>query len=184
MILLIDNYDSFTYNLFQQIAGLGHNVTVVKNDEIDVEKIKKLNPSHIIISPGPGTPKDSGISMDVIRQFYATVPILGVCLGHQCIGDVFGSSTVAATRIVHGKADRINHNGKGLFIGIPNPFQAARYHSLMIDTVPANFTVTAWSDDKTIMAIQHDAYRLYGVQFHPESFMSENGELLMRNFLT
>ncbi len=183
MILLIDNYDSFTYNLYQLIAGLGHDVIVAKHDEIIVDQINQLGPSHIIISPGPKTPHESGISMDVIREFYKTIPILGVCLGHQCIGEVFGVNTITARMIVHGKADTIHHNGKGLFQGVPEPFQAARYHSLMIDSVPEGFNRTAWSNDETIMAIQHKTYQLYGVQFHPESFMTENGELIMRNFL-
>jgi anthranilate synthase component 2 len=183
MILLIDNYDSFTYNLYQQIAVLGHKVVVVKHDEITMSRIKKLAPTHIIISPGPKTPRDSGMSMEVIRECYRTTPILGVCLGHQCIGEVFGSRTIAAKHIVHGKSDTIAHNGKGLFSGIPDQFPAARYHSLMIDKVPDNFTLSAWSNDGTIMAMQHKDYPLFGVQFHPESFMTEHGEALIRNFL-
>lgn len=184
MILLIDNYDSFTYNLFQQIATLGYDVQVVKHDEIDIDTIRSLAPSHIIISPGPKTPKESGISMDVIREFYKTVPILGVCLGHQCIGEVFGAPTITATAIVHGKADTIFHNGEGLFQGIPSPFQAARYHSLMVSRIPDDFIETAWSEDHTIMAMHHKTYPLFGVQFHPESFMTEHGDAIIRNFLS
>jgi len=184
MILLIDNYDSFTYNLFQQIAKLGYEVLVVKHDEITIDEIKRLRPSRIIISPGPKTPSDSGISKDVIRQFYRTIPILGVCLGHQCIGEVFGVNTVKANEIVHGKTDEIYHNMVGPFKNIPSPFIAARYHSLMIDRLPDDFILTAWSKDKTIMAIQHKEYPVFGVQFHPESFMTEYGETMMRNFLS
>jgi anthranilate synthase component 2 len=183
MILLIDNYDSFTYNLYQQIASLGHKVTVVKHDKITISWVKKLAPTHIIISPGPKTPRDSGICMEVIREYYKTTPILGVCLGHQCIGEVFGSLTIAAKHIVHGKSDIISHNSKGLFSGIPDKFPAARYHSLIVDRVPDNFTLSAWSNDGTIMAMQHNDYPLFGVQFHPESFMTEHGEALIRNFL-
>lgn len=184
MILLIDNYDSFTYNLFQQIATQGYDVQVVKHDEIDIDTIRSFAPSHIVISPGPKTPKESGISMDAIREFHKTTPILGVCLGHQCIGEVFGSSTIAATAIVHGKADTIHHTETGLLQNVPNPFQAARYHSLMVNNLPDDFVKTAWTDDETIMAMQHKTYPLFGVQFHPESFMTEYGDAIMRNFLT
>ncbi|MDB5167594.1 MAG: trpG [Candidatus Saccharibacteria bacterium] len=183
MILLIDNYDSFTYNLYQQIASLGYDVHVVKHDEITIDEIRTVQPSHIVVSPGPKTPRDSGISMDVIREFYMTMPILGVCLGHQCISEVFGVHTIAANEIVHGKSSNITHIAKGIFEGVPSPFLAARYHSLMIDKVPKDFSLTAWSDDKTIMGIQHNIYPLFGVQFHPESFMTEHGEIIMRNFL-
>jgi len=183
MILLIDNYDSFTYNLFQQIARLGQEVTVVKNDEISIAVIRQLDPSHIVISPGPKTPRDSGISLDVIREFYTTKPILGVCLGHQCLGEVFGVQTVAAKSIVHGKRDRVHHTNDGIFKDIPNPFIAARYHSLMIKSIPNDFKRTAWADDDTIMGIAHNAYPVFGVQFHPESFMTEYGDILIRNFL-
>lgn len=184
MILLIDNYDSFTYNLYQLIANLGYDVKVVKHDQITIEEIKKLDLSHIIISPGPKTPRDSGISIEVIREFYKTIPILGVCLGHQCIGEAFGTKTIAAKQIVHGKRGEVYHKGTGIFKGIHNPFVAARYHSLVIDNVPNDFTFTAWSDDKTIMAMEHNEYPVFGVQFHPESFMTSHGEVLMRNFLT
>ncbi|TAL15024.1 aminodeoxychorismate/anthranilate synthase component II [Patescibacteria group bacterium] len=184
MILLIDNYDSFTYNLYQQIASLGYDVVVAKHDEISIDEVEKMQPTHIVISPGPKTPQDSGVSMDVIRKFHKTTPILGVCLGHQCIGEVFGAKTIRAKEIVHGKTGSITHTPEGMFRGVPSPFLAARYHSLMIDKVPDGFTLTAWSDDKTIMGIAHNTYPLFGVQFHPESFMTEHGETIMRNFLT
>jgi anthranilate synthase component 2 len=183
MILIIDNYDSFTYNLYQQIAKLGYDVMVAKHDQIDVEKIRELAPTHIIISPGPKMPRDSGVSMDVIREFYKTIPILGVCLGHQCIAEVFGAHTITATDIVHGKSDVIIHSASNLFSGIPTRFLAARYHSLMVDKLPDDFTLCAWSNDGTIMAMQHKDYPVFGVQFHPESFMTEHGEKLMKNFL-
>ncbi|CAN5376455.1 aminodeoxychorismate/anthranilate synthase component II [soil metagenome] len=184
MILLIDNYDSFTYNLFQQIAKLGYDVHVAKHDEIEVEDIHFLKPTHIVISPGPKSPQDGGISMDVIRAFYKKIPILGVCLGHQCIGEVFGSATVGAKSIIHGKVDMISHTGTGLFQSILNPLQVARYHSLMVSKLPNDFIKTAWSEDGTIMAMQHKTYPLFGVQFHPESFMTEHGDDILRNFLT
>ncbi len=183
MVLIIDNYDSFTYNLYQQIGSLGHEVKVVKHDLASLDDIAAMQPSHIIISPGPRRPDNSGISLDVIKHFYKTVPILGVCLGHQCIGQIFGSKIVNAPRIMHGKTDMIYHNRSGLFQGIDSPFEAARYHSLVIDSLPEGFTKTAWSDDGSIMGIQHETYPLYGVQFHPESFMTESGNKLMENFL-
>lgn len=183
MVLIIDNYDSFTYNLYQQIAALGYDTKVFKHDDITVEQIEKLQPSHIIISPGPKRPQDSGISLDVIRHFYKTTPILGVCLGHQCIGEIFGSNTVEAPSIMHGKTDRIFHNQAGLFEGLDSPFTATRYHSLVVDSTPDNFRRTAWSQDGSIMALQHDQYPLYGVQFHPESFLTAEGDTIMRNFL-
>lgn len=184
MILLIDNYDSFTYNLYQQVARFGYEVLVAKHDEITIDEVQRLAPTHIIISPGPKTPRESGISMDVIREFYTTTPILGVCLGHQCLGEVFGSETVQAKEIVHGKRGTVHHTATGMFKNVPKPFLAARYHSLMVDTLPSDFTLTAWSDDDTIMAMQHTNYPVYGVQFHPESFMTEHGDTIMRNFLT
>jgi anthranilate synthase/aminodeoxychorismate synthase-like glutamine amidotransferase len=183
MVLIIDNYDSFTYNLYQQIAGLGHKTQVVKHDAISISEIEKLKPSHIIISPGPKRPEDSGISLDVIKHFYKTTPILGVCLGHQCIGEVFGSKTVNAPAIMHGKTDRIYHNQDGLFVSLDSPFTAARYHSLVVDSTPDGFTRTAWSEDGSIMALQHNKYPLYGVQFHPESFLTAEGDIIMRSFL-
>lgn len=184
MIVLIDNYDSFTYNLFQQIESLGYDVRVFKHDKIRIDDIRNMNPSHIVISPGPKTPKDSGISLDVIREFYKDVPLLGVCLGHQCLGEVFGVRTVQALEVMHGKTDVIYHEQMGIFSRLPVPFRAARYHSLMVDAVPEDFVRTAWAADGTIMAMQHKDYPVFGVQFHPESFMTEYGDQLMRNFLS
>lgn len=183
MILLLDNYDSFTYNLYQQAAGLGGKVRVFKNDEITIEEIKKLKPSKIIISPGPKKPDSSGISLSVIKNFFNTLPILGVCLGHQCIGHIFGSKIIHAKNITHGKTSDIHHTNKGLFKGLPNKFKVARYHSLAIDQVPDDFELSAWAEDGEIMAIHHKKLPVYGIQFHPESFMSEYGDEIMRNFL-
>jgi len=183
-VLIIDNYDSFTYNLYQQVAGLGHSVAVAKHDQIDISDILDLAPNHIIISSGPKQPSDSGISKDVIKRFYQTIPILGVCLGHQCIGEVFGSNTIEAPTIVHGKTDQINTADKGLFTSLGGVIEGARYHSLVIDALPDGFDKTAWLDDGTIMAMQYRAYPLYGIQFHPESFMTPDGETIMRNFLS
>ena len=182
-VVLIDNYDSFTYNLYQQIESLGKKVKIFKNDEISVEKLKKLMPEKIIISPGPKRPKDSGISMGVIKHFYAKVPILGVCLGHQAIGSAFGSSVVYANDIVHGKTSRIFHAGADIFKGISMPFEAARYHSLIVKEVPNDFELLAWTEDNQIMAMRHKNYPVYGFQFHPESFMTRQGDVIMRRFL-
>lgn len=183
MILLIDNYDSFTYNLYQQIAGLGEKVLVKEHDRITIKEIEQLKPKKIVISPGPKRPEDSGISNEVIRKFHQTIPILGVCLGHECIGQIFGAKVIHASQILHGKTSEIFHQEKALFEGLSQPFSAARYHSLILDKVPKNFTLTAWTRDNEIMAIQHDKYPLYGVQFHPESFLTEEGNKLMHNFL-
>jgi anthranilate synthase/aminodeoxychorismate synthase-like glutamine amidotransferase len=183
MILIIDNYDSFTYNLYQQMAKLGGDVKVHKHDGITIKEIIRLMPTHIVISAGPKSPKDSGISMSVIKEFYKHIPILGVCLGHQCIGEVFGSQTVSSPVIMHGKTDDIHHNDCRLFEGVPQPFTVARYNSLTVDKLPDDFVMTAWSDDGSIMAMQHEYYPLYGVQFHPESFMTISGDLVMRRFL-
>lgn len=183
MILLIDNYDSFTYNLYQQIAMLGHDVQVVTHDAITIAAIATLQPEKIIISPGPKSPDHSGACLDVIAAFYKTIPILGVCLGHQCIGQLFGARVVRAPQAVHGKTSPVRHDGRGIFKGLPSPLIVARYHSLVVATVPKEFTRTAWTDDGVIMAMQHERYPLYGIQFHPESFMTEHGSQLMRNFL-
>lgn len=183
MILIIDNYDSFTYNLCQQISSFSKKVEVYKNDKIIIKKIKELNPSHIVISPGPGRPEESGISNDVIKTFHKEIPILGVCLGHQCIGQIFGSKVMHAKEILHGKSSKISHSGKGIFRKVKNPFLAARYHSLAIDKVPKNFTLEAWTDDDEIMAIAHTDYCLHGVQFHPESFLTQQGNKIISNFL-
>ncbi len=183
MILLIDNYDSFTYNLYQQLESLGAETTVAAHDNITIKEIKKLKPARIVISPGPKRPADSGISMPVIKNFYKTIPILGVCLGHECIGEVFGSRVVHAKKILHGKTSKIYHGGNGIFKGLPNPFEAARYHSLVIDRAPDNFTLAAWDRTKEVMAISHNTYPLHGIQFHPESFMTRTGDTIIRNFL-
>ncbi len=183
MILLIDNYDSFTYNLYQLIGSLGFDVLVKRHDEITIEEIRVLSPSKIVISPGPKRPEDAGISMDVIKNFYQTIPILGVCLGHQCIGKLFGVRVIHAKEVMHGKTSLITHDGKGIFENVKNPLVVARYHSLAIEKVPDGFDVRARAKDDEIMAIQHKEYPLHGIQFHPESFMTEDGEQLMKNFL-
>ncbi|MCK9186082.1 aminodeoxychorismate/anthranilate synthase component II [Candidatus Gracilibacteria bacterium] len=183
MILLIDNYDSFTYNLYQLIEKLGEETKVVKNDEISINEIKKIKPSKIIISPGPGNPKDSGISKKIIETFYKEIPILGVCLGHQCIGEIFGSKVLHAKKMMHGKTSKIYHFKNSIFKNIKSPFIGARYHSLIVDKVPKDFTLTAWTSDGEIMGIRHSKYNLFGVQFHPESFMTGQGEKIMKNFL-
>lgn len=183
MILIIDNYDSFTYNLYQQIESLGAKTRVFQHDKITISQIEKLKPSKIIISPGPKRPVDSGISLKAVQKFYTRIPILGVCLGHECIGQIFGSKVVHARKIMHGKTSDIYHNGTKLFSGLKNPFPAARYHSLIIDKVPEEFTLTAWTKNHEIMGIQHQNYPLFGVQFHPESFLTEEGNKLMANFL-
>jgi para-aminobenzoate synthetase component 2 len=185
MILIIDNYDSFTYNLLQRIGELGGEVEVYRNDKITVREIERRGPSHIIISPGPRTPKEGGISNDVIRYFSGKVPLLGVCLGHQCIGYAYGAQVVRADRLMHGKTSPIYHDGKGVFRDLPNPFSATRYHSLIIkeDTVPPEFEITAHTDQGELMGIRHKEYPLEGVQFHPESFLTEEGRKLLKNFM-
>ena len=185
MILIIDNYDSFTYNLVQRIGELGGQVEVYRNDKIAIGEIEKLKPSHIIISPGPCTPKEGGISNDVIRHFAGTVPILGVCLGHQCIGYSFGADVVRAGRLMHGKTSPIHHDGRGVYKDMPNPFIATRYHSLVVkeDTIPADLEATSHSDQGELMGIRHKKHLLEGVQFHPESFLTEHGPTLLLNFM-
>jgi len=185
MILLIDNYDSFTWNLYQYFCELGAKVVVRRNDEISLDDIAALAPQKIVISPGPCTPSESGISLDAIRQYAGKLPILGVCLGHQAIGQVFGASIVRAANVMHGKTSPITHTGTGVFTGLNNPLTVTRYHSLVIDppTLPACFDVTAWSDTQEIMGIRHSEWDLEGVQFHPESILSEQGHLLLANFL-
>ena len=186
MILMIDNYDSFTYNLVQYLGELGDpNLKVFRNDKISIERIKKLKPERIVISPGPGTPDDAGISKDVIREFSGKIPILGVCLGHQCIGEAYGGKIIQAKRLMHGKTSVIHHNSKGIFKGIPNPFEATRYHSLLVErkTFPKALVITAWTKEKEIMGLQHKEYALFGVQFHPESILTKVGKDILRNFL-
>ncbi len=186
MVLMIDNYDSFTYNLVQYIGELGEEVVVYRNDEITIEGIHDLGPSRIVISPGPCTPEKAGISVDVVRNFYTTVPILGVCLGHQAIGYAFGARIVKAKRLMHGKTSQIHHDGRTIFRGLPNPFEATRYHSLVIDesSLPPIFEVSSRSEDGEIMSIRHKEYPLEGIQFHPESILTRVGKDLLRNFLS
>lgn len=185
MILMIDNYDSFTYNLVQYLGELGEDLKVVRNDKVTLGRIKSLRPKRIVISPGPGFPKDAGISNDVIREFAGKVPILGVCLGHQCIGEVFGGRIIKASKPMHGKISNIYHNGKDIFKGIPNPFEATRYHSLIVErkTLPSCLEITAQTRKKEIMGLKHKKYPIYGVQFHPESILTDNGKKLLANFL-
>ena len=185
MILLLDNYDSFTYNIYQYMSELGADVKVVRNDKISLSEIKDLNPEKIVISPGPCTPQKAGISNDVIKTFGEYVPVLGVCLGHQCIGESFGGIVMGAGEIVHGKTSLINHDGKGVFSGIPSPFRAIRYHSLVIqqDHLPNELEVSAWTDNGIIMGVRHKSLPVEGIQFHPESIMTEFGKELLSNFL-
>lgn len=192
MILVIDNYDSFTYNLVQYLGELGEelpvasDIQVYRNDRIDIETIRQLQPDGIVISPGPGYPKDAGISLAVIEQLGATVPILGVCLGHQSIGQVFGGKIVPASVLMHGKTSEIHHQNVGVFQGLDNPFQATRYHSLVVDreTMPEVLEITAWVEDGTVMGLRHRNYpHIQGVQFHPESILTKSGKQLLRNFL-
>ena len=185
MILMIDNYDSFTYNLVQYIGQLGKDVVVRRNDEITISEIGKLNPAAIVLSPGPCTPREAGITVDVIRHYYKTVPILGVCLGHQSIGYAFGADVVRAERIMHGKTSEIINDGRTIFKGLPNPFRAGRYHSLIIknDSLPASFEVSAHTEEGEIMGIRHRDYPIEGIQFHPESILTPQGKRLIKNFL-
>jgi len=185
MLLLIDNYDSFTYNLFQYLSELGEEVKVARNDSITLDEIEKLAPERIVISPGPGTPEQGGISNDVIRRFGERVPILGVCLGHQCIGYAYGGIVSHAGEIKHGKTSLIHHDGKGVFKGIKSPFPAVRYHSLAVkeNSLPACLEVSARSDTRIIMGLRHKKYPVEGVQFHPESILTKVGKDLLRNFL-
>ena len=186
MILLIDNYDSFTYNLYQYLSELGAEVTVIRNDKITIGEIEKLGPEKIVISPGPGYPKDAGISIEIIKHFTGKLPLLGVCLGHQCLGEAFGGVVGPAGEIKHGKSSDIHHDGKGVFTGLPNPFAAIRYHSLSVDpaTVPDCLEVTAKTENGIIMGLRHKEYPVEGVQFHPESILTGEGKKLLGNFLT
>ncbi len=185
MILMIDNFDSFTYNLVQGFEILGQKVKVYRNDAIRLDEIQELAPSGVIISPGPGTPGSAGISVAVVRKFHASIPILGVCLGHQCIGEAFGAEIIHAGRVMHGKSSRITHDGCGLFAGVPQGFAAVRYHSLAIDekTLPGAFLVCARSEDNEVMGLRHELYPVFGVQFHPESIATEHGHRIMSNFI-
>jgi anthranilate synthase/aminodeoxychorismate synthase-like glutamine amidotransferase len=185
MILVIDNYDSFTYNLVQYFGELGAEPAVKRNDEITIEEIRAMAPERIVISPGPCTPREAGISNDVIRAFGSGTPLLGVCLGHQCIGEVFGGEVVRAGRLMHGKTSPIMHDGKGVFARLPNPFDATRYHSLLVkrETLPACLEITAETAEKEIMGLRHEKFPIHGVQFHPESILTLEGKNLLRNFL-
>lgn len=185
MILVIDNYDSFTYNLVQYLGELGADLEVYRNDEITIDKIRAKKPEKIVISPGPGVPKDAGISEDVIRAFGKDTPMLGVCLGHQAIGEVFGGKVILAKNIMHGKTSLIHHDGKKIFKGVTNPFEATRYHSLLVEreTFPKVLKITAETEDKEIMGLEHVEYPIYGVQFHPESILTVEGKKILKNFL-
>ena len=185
MLLMIDNYYSLTYNLVQYLGELGEDIKVFRNDKITISEIEKLNPERIVISPGPCTPKEAGISIEVIKHFAGKVPLLGVCLGHQSIGAAFGAKIVNATRLMHGKTSLVHHDNKTIFKGLPNPFEATRYHSLIIkkDTLPDDFVITAWTDQDEIMGIRHKKMLIEGVQFHPESILTKAGKDLLGNFL-
>lgn len=185
MLLMIDNYDSFTYNLVQYFSELGEKVAVYRNDEITLDKIAQLNPERIVISPGPCTPNEAGVSLAVINQFSQNIPVLGVCLGHQSIGQAFGGRVVHAKQLMHGKTSPIFHNNIGVFRGLPNPFTATRYHSLVVEraTLPDCLEITAWTEDGEIMGIRHKTLAIEGIQFHPESILSEHGHQMLENFL-
>jgi len=185
MLLMIDNYDSFTYNLVQYLGELGEDIKVFRNDKITISEIEKLKPERIVISPGPCTPKEAGMSIEVIQHFAGKVPILGVCLGHQSIGAAFGAKIINAPRLMHGKTSLIHHDGKTIFKGIKNPFEATRYHSLIIkrETLSDDFIITAWTDQDEIMGIRHKKMLIEGVQFHPESILTKAGKDLLKNFL-
>jgi anthranilate synthase component 2 len=190
MLLMIDNYDSFTYNLVQYFGELGQEVRVVRNDAIDIAGIEKLAPSHIVISPGPGTPDDAGVSLEIYAKLADRIPILGVCLGHQALGQAFGGKVVRAGQIMHGKTSQVHHSGIGVFAGLPDPFEATRYHSLVVErgSLPDCLEMTAWTEDvngdvEAIMGLRHRTLRIEGVQFHPESILTQHGHALLKNFL-
>ena len=184
-ILMVDNYDSFTYNLVQYLGELGQELIVHRNDKITLEQVKRLKPDRIVISPGPGSPKDAGVSGEIIRELGPKIPLLGVCLGHQCIGAVYGGVVGRNYRLMHGKTSMIRHDGKGVFRGLPNPFEATRYHSLVVrrDRFPSALEITAETKEKEIMGLRHRKFPIYGVQFHPESILTKSGMQLLRNFL-
>ncbi|UCH79913.1 MAG: aminodeoxychorismate/anthranilate synthase component II [Nitrospiraceae bacterium] len=185
MLLMIDNYDSFTYNLVQYLGELGEDIRVYRNDKITIDEIEKLNPERIVISPGPCTPREAGISIEVVRYFAGKIPILGVCLGHQSVGAAYGAKIVNAPRLMHGKTSMIYHDGKTIFKDLPNPFEATRYHSLIIkkDTLSREFEISAWTDRDEIMGVRHKKFVVEGVQFHPESILTKAGKDMLRNFL-
>lgn len=186
MMLVIDNYDSFTYNLVQYLGEMKVDLAVYRNDQITLDQIRGLQPERILVSPGPCSPRESGLSNDIIRQFGQSIPVLGVCLGHQCIGHTFGAQVVVNYRMMHGKTSPIRHNGRDLFAGMPNPFLATRYHSLVIDrsSIPACLEITAETDEGEIMGVRHRDLPIWGVQFHPESILTESGRMILSNFLT
>lgn len=185
MILVIDNYDSFTYNLVQCLGEMGAEIAVFRNDQITPSAARELQPSSIVISPGPGRPEEAGASMSIIRELGPTTPVLGVCLGHQAIGAAFGGTVVRAPRVMHGKTSPVYHRGDGIFRGVPSPFEATRYHSLVVrrEGLPRDLEITAETEDGTVMALRHREYPIYGVQFHPESILTSGGKTLLRNFL-
>lgn len=185
MILVIDNYDSFTYNLVQFVGELGGDITVYRNDRISIEEISNLTPDHIILSPGPGRPEDAGICIQIIQTFGKSIPLLGVCLGHQAIGYAFGGKVVSAPEILHGKTSMIHHDGRTIFRQVLDPFRATRYHSLVVEpeSLPESLEVSAWTKNKVIMGLRHRKYPIEGVQFHPESFLTDNGKKILKNFL-
>ena len=185
LVLVIDNYDSFTYNLVQYLGELGEDVMVRRNDEITLAEIAPLSPVAVVLSPGPGTPSDAGICKELLVELGPTLPVLGVCLGHQCLGEAFGGTVRRASQVMHGKVSRVTHAEQSVFRGIPSPFAATRYHSLVVDreNLPADLEVTAWTDDGTVMGLRHRQYPLAGVQFHPEAVLTEHGHELLANFL-
>ncbi|MFA5389102.1 MAG: aminodeoxychorismate/anthranilate synthase component II [Candidatus Omnitrophota bacterium] len=186
MILMIDNYDSFTYNLVQYLSEFGQKLVVYRNDKITIDEIKKMKPSHIVISPGPGRPKEAGISETVIKELGQDIPILGVCLGHQAIGEVFGGRVIRAGKLMHGKTSMVYHNDNPIFKGLSNPFEATRYHSLIVEkeSLPDSLQITAWTKDKdVIMGFAHKKFPIWGVQFHPESILTKEGKRLLKNFI-
>ncbi|MCZ6468059.1 MAG: aminodeoxychorismate/anthranilate synthase component II [Thermodesulfobacteriota bacterium] len=186
MILMIDNYDSFTYNLVHYLAELGEEVVVHRNDKLELEDIGKLNPDMLVVSPGPCTPKEAGISVEAIKEFAGRMPILGVCLGHQSVAYAYGGKIVRADRLLHGKTSEIHHDGKGIYKDIPDPFEATRYHSLIVnkESLPEIFEITAWTDEGEIMGIRHKEHMIEGVQFHPESILTKHGKDLLKNFIS
>jgi len=185
VILLVDNYDSFNYNLYQYFGELGADTRVVRNDEISAAQALELRPDAIVISPGPGTPDQAGVSLELIRSVAGRVPLLGVCLGHQCLGQAFGASVVRAPTLMHGKTSQIRHDGRTIFAGLPDPFTATRYHSLIVarETLPDSLEVSAWTEDGVVMGLRHRRHPLEGVQFHPESILTTSGKALLANFL-
>ena len=185
MILMIDNYDSFTFNLVQYLGELGEDIKVYRNDKITVDEIRELAPAHIVISPGPCTPNEAGISLELIEKMGGRIPIFGVCLGHQSIGQVYGGKVIRAENLMHGKTSTIHHDGKSIFLNIPSPFTATRYHSLIVEkeSLPDCFEISAWTDEGEIMGLRHKEYLVEGVQFHPESILTEHGKVILKNFL-